>query len=148
MMRNVISPLLVVAMLVLSANCVSAQKPAKMYPDEIGVLYLGSGQTLAAIKPRLLTKNAHVTEFLCSPARARVAYISHTPSGDGFDDSLWITTAQSGDSTRYFTSHEPKNENPWAVTKNPEIHGTYGWSDDAAYFAFAANGRVDRDADP
>lgn len=110
----------------------TAQKLPGPYPDEIGVVYLGNGQVLAAIRPKLLTKNAHIVQFLCSPTGTRIAYLGEIAGPAGVDASLAIVSTQSGDTTTYFHSSFTTPANPDSALLN----GLEGWSDDSAYCAF------------
>ena len=112
----------------------NAQKSAGSYPDEMGTLYLGNGQALAAIKPRLLTKNAHISEFECAPTGTRVAYISEDDSnGQALDEALSIATVERGDNTVYAHGQIPGDFQGIVLR---------GWSDDAAYLAFGTEADV------
>lgn len=108
-----------------------AQQPAQPYSDEIGSIYLGNSQVLAGLRPRLLTKNAHVSEFVCSPVGTRVAYTIETPVADGMEETVAVADCDSGESRVYYSAQSPSND---------ELDRLFGWSDDGAYFAFSTFG--------
>jgi hypothetical protein len=119
---------LAIALLCLSASRSLAQIPAKALPNEIGAVYLGNGRALAAMKPRLLTENARVSQFVCSPIGNRVAFVTSVPDGKNIDEAVGIVSAGDGSDTVYYRRRD--------LAFDPRIF-LYGWSDDAAYFAFS-----------
>ncbi|HEX5322778.1 MAG TPA: hypothetical protein VFW40_03250 [Capsulimonadaceae bacterium] len=125
--------------LALVQGTAQAQKPAQSYPDEIGMIYMGNSQALAAIRPRLLTKNAHIIEFLCSPAGARVAYLSVIPATEAIAQSVAIADTESGDSKVYYHTSGNPHEASCSLL---------GWSDDSAYFAFTTGGMATDPSEP
>jgi hypothetical protein len=100
----------------------------------MGAVYLGGGQTLAAMTPRLLTKNAHVARFLCAPTGTRVGYISDTDTPEEDPQTVDVATIATGDTTTYYSCDIPagKGQNG----NSSAINDLDGWSDDAAYLAF------------
>ncbi len=106
-------------------------------PNEIGHLYLGNGLSLSALKPRLLTANANVTEFLYSPTGARIAYTTQRTPDNESDTSLAVVATQSGETKVYLTgTMVTSGHDSRMAPESLQIEGLDGWSDDAHYLAF------------
>lgn len=134
-----IAPVFALLLILAGAGRLLAQDRIAPNADETGRIYLGNGLTLVSFKPRLLTANAGVTEFLYSPTGQRIAYMAeHRQGGRTSDSSLAIVGVQSGDTHIYVTgTAQPPTSDSSLTPASIEIDGLNGWSDDSAYLAFS-----------
>lgn len=102
--------------------------------NEAASLYVGKGRMLSISTPRLLTKNAGVTEYMCAPNGLEVAFVGQA----GWVQSIGAVTLTGGPPRSLFSidmwSPDDQDDKP-PPDANPygEVSRMFGWSPDSRY---------------